>query len=141
MGKLTGTKWYSSDDMADNHKVNPALPNPTDSNISTRIDIASSELETPSGIVRSLTVTAFHAGNWQKPIGPEDTKVWVEAIKSLIQREVTKARIDEIERAKNRKRIFDYYDDRIAQLSKKPTHTGSDDKHTTISPADIEFYK
>lgn len=56
-----------------------------DYDLNTRIDIASSELETPEGIVRSLTVTAFHAGNWQKPLGPEDTQPWVDAIKKLIK--------------------------------------------------------
>ena len=53
--------------------------------INTRIDIASSELETPEGIVRTLTVTAFHAGNWQKPLPAEEVQPWVDAIKALIQ--------------------------------------------------------
>jgi hypothetical protein len=59
--------------------------------INSRIDIADSELKTAEGIVRTLTITAFHAGNWQKPLAPEDTQPWVDAINKLVTAQVAKA--------------------------------------------------
>lgn len=42
--------------------------------------------------------------------------------KTALAQLLREARIDEVEKCKNRKQIFDYYDERIAELKKQGDH-------------------
>ena len=53
-------------------------------------------MTTPKEIVLHLTMFAHFSGNWQKPIGPKDTQIYVKAIEALITEAELKARKNEV---------------------------------------------